>query len=341
MAEPIIDTQIAPKANRALRAVARTDRLGVIEAFDDGAAELLNCESSRATGSLLLGFVDPVSQRQYLEDMYRARRGTGTLTSRLFLRPRRRLPIRCETTVRPVRPGQPVLEWSFRPDDGDAGATGAAPSPDAIVSATLQGREEAAQRLARDLHDDAGQLLAALHLAIDAAGRDLPDPARTRVLAMRDLVRSVEEQLRMLSHEIRMPAIEDIGLAGALEALGRSVALRAGTKVNVKAVYRSRLAASTEAHLYRIAQEAMTNAVRHGRPQRIVVRLSKGADKAMLTIADDGQGFDVADALAVRADRGIGLIGIQERVEAIQGTLSVESKPGKGTTITVMAPLCL
>jgi signal transduction histidine kinase len=321
-----------------LEAIAHTDRLGVIESFDGGAAELLNCEPSRATGSLLLGFIDPVSQRHYLENMYRARRGMGTLTSRLFLRPRRRLPIRCEATVRPVRAREGALQWSFRPEPDERVVT--TPAPDAIISATLQGREEAAQRLARDLHDDAGQMLAALHLAIDAAGRDLPDPARTRVLSMRDLVRSVEEQLRMLSHEIRLPAIERVGLAASLESLGRSVAIRAATKVTVKALYRNPLPASTEAHLYRIAQEAMTNAVRHGRARRIVVRLSKCGEKVMLFVMDDGRGFDVSATLAA-VDRGIGLIGIQERVEAIQGTLSVESKPGKGTTITVMAPLCL
>jgi signal transduction histidine kinase len=232
-----------------------------------------------------------------------------------------------------------VLSWTFRPEPGET-AVLASSVPEKALSATLQAREEAAQRLARDLHDDAGQLLAALHLAIDAAGRDLPDPARTRVLAMRELVRSVEEQLRLLSREIRMPAIEQLGLAAALEGLGRAVALRAGIKVVVKATYRNRLAASTEAHLYRIAQEALTNSVRHGRPRRIVVRLSKCGEQAMLSITDDGNGFDVADALSVRADRGIGLIGIQERVEAILGTLSLESTPGKGTTITVMAPLC-
>lgn len=318
-------------------AIAETDRLGVIQSFDAAAVELLNCEPGRASGSLLLGFVDPVSQREYLDAMFRARRTSGVLTSRLFLRPRRRLPIRCEARVEPLR-GEGALQWSFRPEL-DAATALDTPIARAVASAAAQGREEAAQRFSRDLHDDAGQMLAALHLAIDAAGRDLPDPARTQVLSMRELVRSVEDQLRLLSHETRMPALEEIGLACALESLGKSTALRWGTKVVVKATCRTRLPPGSEAHLYRIAQEAITNAVRHGRPRRIVLRLSKYGDKVLLSVADDGQGFDLAQTLAVRADRGIGLIGIQERVEAIEGTLSVESAPGKGTTITVIAPL--
>lgn len=336
-AAPTLEPSLLPAV-----AIAETDRLGVIQALDVAAADLLNCEPGRASGSLLLSFVDPVSQREYLEAMFRARRTSGILTSRLFLRPRRRLPLRCEATVKPVRAGEGGLQWSFQPETSDPGAMAGTPIARAVASAAAQGREEAAQRFSRDLHDDASQLLAALHLAIDAAGRDLPDPARTRVLSMRELVRSVEEQLRLLSHEARIPALEEIGLACALEALGKSIALRTGTRVVVKAICRARLAASAEAHLYRIAQEAMTNAVRHGRPRRIAVRLHKCGDKVLMSIADDGQGFDLAEARAVRAaraDRGIGLIGIRERVEAIDGTLSMESSPGKGTTITVMAPL--
>ena len=336
---PVAEQELHRAAITPQAATAVTDRLGVIESFDSAACSLLNCDGGRAAGALLLSFVDPVSQRQYLADMFRARRTTGTMTSRLFLRPRGKLPVRCEATVTPLPLRDEALRWTFRPDE-PAGAAVVGPPPAALASAAIQGREAAAHRLARDLHDDAGQLLAALHLAIDAAGRDLPDPARSRVLSMRDLVRSVEEQLRLLAHEMRLPAIEEIGLAAALLALGKGVALRSGTKVAIRATYRARMAVSTESHLYRIAQEAMTNAVRHGRPRRIVVRLLKAGEKAVLSVADDGIGFDVAEALAVRADRGIGLIGIQERVEAIEGTLSVESTPGKGTTITVTAPIC-
>jgi signal transduction histidine kinase len=319
-------------------ATAETSRTGIIESFDDAAAALLNCRPERAAGTLLIGFVDPVSQRQFLEEMYRARRTPGALRSKLFLRPRRRLPVRCEAVVTAAdKPGE-LLRWSFRPDP----VRDSVAHPAALLGAdaALEAGEKAAQRLARDLHDDAGQLLAALHLAIEDAGRDLPDPAREKVLGIRSLVRSVEEQLRSLSHDMRAPVLEDLGLAGALEALGRGVALRHHVKVVVKALYRERLPSATETHLYRIAQESLTNAVRHGRPTRIVVRLQKCADKVLLEVADDGAGFDVPRVLAPRSGRGLGLRGIEERIEALGGTVSLESTPSKGTTVTVMAPLC-
>ena len=279
-----------------------------------------------------------MSQRQYLEDMRRARRSTGALTSRLFLRPRRKLPVGCESTVSRVDSRADALRWSFRLD-GEAAGDGEGGG--AALTAAWEAGERAAHRIARDLHDEAGQLLAALHLAIEDTGRDLPDPARTRVLSMRDLVRSVEEQLRLLSREMRSPALEDLGLAAALESLGSGIEARAGTKVAVKALYRGRMDPTAETHLYRIAQESISNAVRHGRPARIVVRLQKFGGKVLLSVADDGAGFDVPAALAARHGRGIGLKGIHERVDALEGTLSVESTPGKGTTVTVTAPLCL
>jgi signal transduction histidine kinase len=333
VSETITDPSLIPP----LVATAETNRVGVIESFDDAAAALLNCDPERASGTLLIGFVDPVSQRQFLEDMYRARRTPGALRSKLFLRPRRRLPLRCETVVTAAGTPGDRLRWSFRPDEAEQPAQ----HPALLgADAALEAGEKAAQRLARDLHDDAGQLLAALHLAIEDVGRDLPDPARERVLGMRELVRSVEEQLRLLSHDMRAPVLEDLGLAAALEALGRGVALRNRVKVVVKALYRERLSSCVETHFYRIAQEALSNAVRHGRPARIVVRLQKCADKVLLSIADDGAGFDVPRALVPRPGRGIGLRGIEERAEALGGTVSLESTPSKGTTVTVMAPLC-
>src|SRR5688500_7402845 len=143
-------------------AIAETDRLGVIRSFDPAAVELLNCEPGRAAGSLLLGFVDPVSQREYLDAMFRARRSSGVLTSRLFLRPRRRLPVRCETRVNPVAEGEGTLQWCFRPEHDGPAAIAGLPVAKAVASAAAQGREEAARRFSRDLHDDAGQMLAAL-----------------------------------------------------------------------------------------------------------------------------------------------------------------------------------
>jgi signal transduction histidine kinase len=315
-------------------AVVRTTRIGVIEHIDARAVRLLNCPPGKATGRFLFTFVDPVSQRQFLDDLYRARRSSQAMTCTLFLRPRRSLPVRCQATVSWETPVTGGLRWSFTPlpeDKGERGPRGRR------TAAALEGREHAARRIARDLHDDAGQILAALHLAIDDVGRSLPEPSRSRVLEMRQLVRNVEEQLRQISHEMRPPALEELGLAAALDTLASGVEARSGLRVTVTTSFRSRLRPVVETHVYRIAQEALANAVRHAGARRANVRLEGRGDSAVLTVADDGVGFDVPAVLR-SPSRGLGLIGLQERVEAVRGTLSVQSSPGKGTTLVITVP---
>jgi signal transduction histidine kinase len=326
---------VAPYRRRAA-AVVRTTRLGVIEHIDARAVRLLNCPLGQASGRFLLSFVDPVSQRQFLDDLYRARRSRQAVTCALFVRPRRALPVRCQATVTWEESAAGGLCWSFTPLPEDKGEHGARARGERTAAA-LEGREHATRRIARDLHDDAGQILAALHLAIDDVGRSLSEPSRSRVLEMRHLVHNVEEQLRQISHEMRPPALEDLGVASALETLAAGVEARSGLRVTVKAPFRSRLDPAAETHVYRIAQEALGNVVRHAGARRARVNLEARGESAVLTVADDGVGFDVA-ALLRSPSRGLGLIGIQERVEAVRGTLSVHSSPGKGTTLVVTVP---
>jgi signal transduction histidine kinase len=315
----------APARSARVAGVVTTSRIGLIEHADADAERLLNCQD--APGRLLLGFIDPVSQRAFLDDFYRARASSKALTSTLFVRPRKALPVRCRVTV---EGGKGSLSWSFRPlptriDGGQR------------VAAALEGREYAARRIARDLHDEAGQMLAALHLAIDDVSRDLPEPAKSRVQEMRHLVGTIESQLRQIAHEMRPPVLDDLGLVPALESLAAGIRARSGLEVRVHDLLRGRLPGATETHLYRIVQDALANVVRHGRARRATVTLGAAGASAVLTVADDGMGFDVASVF-LSPTRGLGLRGIQERVEAVAGTTSVQSAPGKGTTIVVTVP---
>jgi signal transduction histidine kinase len=99
-----------------------------------------------------------------------------------------------------------------------------------------------------------------------------------------------------------------------------------------------RLAPEIETALYRIVQEALSNAVRHGRPRRIAVEVHEQGASIRAVVRDDGHGFDVAAAWARRGDRGLGLIGMRERVEALGGTLEIRSTPGQGTELSVVIP---
>jgi signal transduction histidine kinase len=131
--------------------------------------------------------------------------------------------------------------------------------------------------------------------------------------------------------------LDDLGLAAALEWLAQGVTERTGVPVAVGAP-EDRLAPEIETALYRIVQEALTNAVRHGRPRRIAVEVHGEGPNIRTVIQDDGQGFDVAAAWSRRGDQGLGLIGMRERAEALGGTLEIRSTPGQGTELSVVIP---
>jgi signal transduction histidine kinase len=197
-------------------------------------------------------------------------------------------------------------------------------------------------RLSHELHDDVAQKLAALkmQLQLDAlcpdAGRP-PSPASS-VAIVDDLLVNV----RSLSHSLR-PAPFDRGqLLPALTALARSESNRSGLRVVVdsKAAVESPVPHEVELACYRVVREALTNVVKHAGASHVAVSLSCHTDRLTLSVADDGCGFEVGPATrqAVR-DGHLGLVGMRERVDHVGGTLTVDSTPGEGTTITCLVPL--
>jgi signal transduction histidine kinase len=206
----------------------------------------------------------------------------------------------------------------------------------ALADGILRARETEARRIAHELHDEASQILAGLHITLDTLARDVPGQpdALRRLHAELD---RVEAQLRRLSHELRPTMLDDLGLAAALEWLGQGVTDRTGVPVTVTAPER-RLVPDVETALYRIVQEALNNAVRHGQPRRIDVEVQEEGAHIRAVVRDDGQGFDVAAAWARRGDRGLGLIGMRERAEVLGGTLEIRSTPGQGAELTVRIP---
>lgn len=207
----------------------------------------------------------------------------------------------------------------------------------ALAGGVLRAREAEARRIAHELHDEAGQILAGLHIALDELVREVP--ARPEMFRrLHEELDRVEAQLRRLSRELRPTMLDDLGLAAALEWLAQGVTERAAVPVAVDAPER-RLAPEIETALYRIVQEALSNAVRHARPRRIAVEVREEGPSVRAVVRDDGRGFDVAAALARRGDRGLGLIGMRERAEALGGSLEIRSAPDQGTELCVVIPL--
>jgi signal transduction histidine kinase len=206
----------------------------------------------------------------------------------------------------------------------------------ALAGGILQAREEEARRIAHELHDEAGQLLATLHITLDELEWETP-AQDTRFKNLRLVLDRVETQLRRLARELRPTILDDLGLAPALEWLAQGLADRKDVIVTVAAP-ESRLAPRIETALFRIVQEALSNAVRHARPRRIAVEVREEGPRIEAVVRDDGQGFDVASALARRGDRGLGLIGMRERAQALGGTLEIRSAPNQGTELCVVIP---
>ena len=205
-------------------------------------------------------------------------------------------------------------------------------------AATLDAREQEARRIARELHDQAGQLLASLHFALDEVTAHVAPAARDLIPQIRAMVDDVQHELRRISHEMRPPILDDLGLVPALDFMARGLARRSGLRIAVSGP-RRRLAPDLEIHLYRVAQEALNNVVRHAGAQRAVVEVGGGDLQVTVEVRDDGRGFALEDVRARRGERGLGLLGMQERVDALGGELLIESSPGAGTRVRVTVPL--
>ena len=197
-------------------------------------------------------------------------------------------------------------------------------------------RERAA--LARELHDSTAQRLAALMLQVSAAARDAKDPAlAARLAEIRDAAEEVTEEVRLLSHTVHPRVLDDLGLVPALRKLARDSSAGTGVDIDVEAsTDGADIPHPVAATLYRVAQEAVRNAVRHAAPHRVRVVLHQMNGAATLEILDDGKGFDLQEA--ERRRPGMGLLSMRERVSLVDGELSIRTAPGDGTAISATVP---
>jgi signal transduction histidine kinase len=197
---------------------------------------------------------------------------------------------------------------------------------------------EERERLARELHDSVTQSLYAVSLHAEAAGRALTDgesgPVASNLADIRETAQEALAEMRLLLFELRPPLLQELGLAAALQTRLRAVGARAGLATAFEGEDADRLRPGTEQELYRVAQEALNNVVKHAHASRATVRLAVCADRALLDVVDDGVGFEPA----LRGGDGYGLPGMRERAERLGGTLRVESAPGGGTRVRVEVP---
>lgn len=199
--------------------------------------------------------------------------------------------------------------------------------------------EEEIKRIAYAVHDEAGQLLVAVHLALSEMALDLPQPQQGQVTRIRELLNEVEKHLRRYSHELRPTILDDLGWVPAIRFLADGVSKRANIPIRIEASFSGRLPGAIETTLYRIVQEALTNAVKHAEAKNLWIRAWKENLALCCSVRDDGVGFDPNQLQTSPHRKGLGLIAMQERVSAIGGTLRIESRPGNGTELSIRLPL--
>ena len=213
-----------------------------------------------------------------------------------------------------------------------------------LLARVITAQEEERRRLARELHDESTQALTALIMSIQAAQDSLPEGlekekerlARTKAQAIHALV-----EMRQMILDLRPTALDDLGLVPAIRWYSETHLQPLGTQACVEmAGIKQRLPAEMEISLFRIFQEAINNIAKHSQARRATIRLDVRQEQVDCTVEDDGIGFDAGRYPAQHGpDTGLGLLGMQERVSLLGGSLTIESSQGKGTRLRVSIPL--
>jgi signal transduction histidine kinase len=192
-----------------------------------------------------------------------------------------------------------------------------------LTQLLLRAQEEERRRIARELHDEAGQALTALKIELDLEGRKRES----------GMVANVLELVRNVTHQLRPRALDDLGLATALRALADDMAARTRITITFEGDDAQRWPADVAMVLYRVAQEALTNVARHSGASSARVRLARAGESAELTVEDDGRGF------GRHVKPHLGLLGMRERVTALGGELALEAGASGGVRVHARVPL--
>ena len=208
----------------------------------------------------------------------------------------------------------------------------------------LKVQDEERRKLSRDLHDSTGQTLAALKIAVSFLQLSIKDdPSKMALVTdVADLADQAIEELRTMAYLLHPPLLDEVGFACAAEWYIEGFAKRSGVNVSMEiATHHERMPRSMETALFRVLQESLTNVHRHSKAAHVTVCFRHQFETVILEIRDDGCGIEGKRLVRLRetsAETGVGLAGMRERMNELNGTLEMESE-GRGTTIRAVVPL--
>ncbi len=203
------------------------------------------------------------------------------------------------------------------------------------IEAMLKGQEDERSRLAKDLHDGLGGMLSGVKISFSNMKENLVmDDSNARVFekSLLQLDETIAE-LRKVAHNLMPEALVKFGLTSAVKDFCESMQVSSGSNIICEQFGPERdLGNIADVNVYRIIQELVTNAVKHGNAKQVLVQLTKAAGKVLITVEDNGKGFDINPP---QKKQGIGLSNVQSRVNYFNGKFDIESKPGEGTTVNI------
>ncbi len=205
-------------------------------------------------------------------------------------------------------------------------------------------QEEERKRIARELHDETSQTLAGLAANLEAIARMLPgnmEKAKAELGKLQALSIDILDEMHKLIYELRPSLLDDLGLVAAARWLAENNLGEAVIAANFNVTGRERrMSSQLESTLFRVIQEAINNIIKHARAKNVIISLDFKKYTIRVRIQDDGRGFDVQEAISAKdRPRGLGLLGMKERVELINGKLTIRSHPGgRGTEINIEIP---
>jgi PAS domain S-box-containing protein len=213
-----------------------------------------------------------------------------------------------------------------------------------LAQRIITAQEEERQRVSYELHDEAGQALTALMLSLEVTKSRLPaelEEARRGIADAIKLTGDTMEQIRLLAHDMRTPSLDTIGLNHTLKGLCQEFGARLELEVSYKGTDLPPLLDTVSISLYRAAQEALTNVAKHADADKVEMELHADKTVIRLSVVDDGKGFDPAAVFRNSRRYGIGLQGLQERLQMLGGQLQIDAVPGQGTRLVASVPYTL
>jgi PAS domain S-box-containing protein len=206
----------------------------------------------------------------------------------------------------------------------------------------LQAQEEERKRISRELHDEITQTLVGINVHLETLAREAkvnPKGLKKKIARTQRLVEKSVNIVHRFARELRPTLLDDLGLIASVHSFMKDFTKRTGIRVHFTTIAGvEQLNSARRTVLYRVVQSALNNVAQHARASRVKVSIRKLADAVRMEISDNGRSFQVERVLHARRNRRLGLLGMRERVEMVGGNLSVESAPGRGTTIRAQIP---